>query len=226
MLNIVTWFWGTKYSPKYVERLARGLRRGLMQSHRLVVMTDGRQVLSGYECHDINEQDLPLLNVRGCFARLRMFDPDWQKKLSMQGERIVCVDLDTVITGNLDPLFDRVEPLVILQGANSANPCPYTACLFMLQAGAHPELWQQFSLEAAEKIPKYEFADDQGWMHYLVPGAAAWNTGAESGVWSFRKRGWPSDDVLPSAARMVAFPGGRDPSQFVKLPWVRDHWVM
>lgn len=222
MLNIVTWFWGTKYSPKYVERLARGLRRGLTQSHRFIVMTDGRQVLSGYECHDIS--DLVLLNVRGCFARLRMFDPEWQRSLGLHG-RIVCVDLDTVITGNLDPLFNRTEEFVILQGANSANPCPYTACLFMFQDGAHHELWTEFSLEAAEKIPKYEFADDQGWMHHLVPNAAAWHVGAESGIWSFQKRGWPSDDVLPSGARMVAFPGARDPSQFVKLPWIKDHWM-
>jgi hypothetical protein len=221
MLNVVTYFWGNKYSPVYVDRLAHGLQAHLKQPYRFIVMSD--RTLNGYECHSI--EDWKLLQVKGCFARLRMFDPQWQEDLSLLGKRIVCVDLDTVITGPLDPLFDRVEPLVILQGANAANPCPYTACIFMLQSGAHQEVWEDFSLDAAQMIPRYEFPDDQGWLHFKVPHAAGWQTGAASGIWSFRKRGWPGNDVLPHGTRIVAFPGARDPSQFTQLPWVKQHWI-
>ena len=223
MLNVVTWFWGKKYSPEYVHRLVRGLRRHLDQPHRFMVITDQPRLLPEYECHDID--DWELLQVKGCFARLRMFDPEWQGRLRLLGKRIVCIDLDTVITGPLDPLFNRAEPFVILHGANAANPCPYTACIFLFQSGAHPELWNDFSLEAVAKIPRYEFPDDQGWMHFKAPDAAAWHVGDKSGIWSFRKRNWPPDDRLPNGTRMVVFPGARDPSQFAaQLPWIREHW--
>ena len=135
MLNIVTWHWGKKYSAEYVRRLARGLRRHITQSHRFIVMTD-RSGIPEFECHEILGADRELLSIKGCFARLRMFDPKWQHSLALDGaKRIVCIDLDTVICGPLDPLFNRTERFVILHGANAANPCPYTACLFMLQSG-------------------------------------------------------------------------------------------
>jgi len=226
MLNIVAWYWGRKYTPKYLDRLVRGLRRHLRQPHRFMVLTDQSEALSdyGYECHDIRDRDL--LNVRGCFARLRMFDPQWQRDLGLKYDPIICIDLDSVFVGPLDPLFERTEPFVILHGANQSNPCPYTACIFMLQPGAHPEVWTDFSFNAAQTIPKYEFPDDQGWIHYMVPNAAAWHVGKESGIWSFRKRGWPTDDVLPTGARLICFPGARDPAQFTQLDWVKKHWVL
>ena len=222
MIAIVTWLWGGKYAPVYVHRLARGLSLYLHQPYRFIVMTDRPQDLPEYECRSILDPDL--LRLKGCFARLRMFDPKWQAQLDMFGERIVCIDLDTVITGQLDALFNRAEPFVILQGANASNPCPYTACLFMLRAGMHAEVWEDFSLEAVQTIRRYEFPDDQGWLWHKIPKAAGWNVGKESGIWSFRKRGWPANDVLPQGTRMVAFPGARDPSQFTQLPWIKDNW--
>jgi len=44
------------------------------------------------------------------------------------------------------------------------------------------------------------------------------------GVYAFKKRNWPKGDALPSNARVVAFPGFRDPSQFGHLDWVAQHW--
>jgi hypothetical protein len=224
-LTVCTWFWGTKYTTIYVERLYSALQRNLQQSFRFMVFTEGWRKVNfsnGIERHSI--VDLELTQIKGCFARLRMFDPHWQRAFELT-ERIVCLDLDTVITGNLDPLFDRDESFVILQGANAANPCPYTACVFMLRAGTHPELWTEFSLHHAESIARYEFPDDQGWMHHKVRAAAAWHVGHRSGIYAFHKPGWPrGTDNLPRDARMVAFVGFRDPAQFTHLPWIKKFW--
>ncbi len=211
MLTVCTWVWGTKYGLEYVERLAAGLRRNLTQPYR-------------FELVGVEDRDQELLSVPGCFPRLRMFDPEWQRDHGID-DRLVCVDLDVVITGPLDSVFDRPEPFVILGGANSHNPCPFNGSLMMLRPGAHPEVWSDFSLEAAKHIPFYAFPDDQGWLWHKIPDAAVWPAGRQSGVYSFRKRGWPSDDVLPSGAKMVAFPGRRDPSQFTHLEWVKQHWL-
>lgn len=222
MLTVVTWEWGNKYDPTYVYKLRAGVRRHLKQLHQFIVVTDD---VKKYNSIGRNHVDLiinckdPDLMDKGCFCRLRMFDPYWQRQLELN-DRIVCIDLDNVITGPLDPLFDRPEPFVVLQGVNAVNPCPYNCSLFMLRSEAYPEVWRTFSLVAAAHTPHHEFPDDQGWLWHKIPNAAGW-TGRD-GVYAFEKPGWPGD--LPAGARIVAFPGKRDPSHYTKLPWVAEHW--
>jgi hypothetical protein len=223
-LVICTWLWGEKYGPDYVRKLAAGVRRNLSQPHRFIVIADRDIDIEGVLTFEIPQADRYLLKEKGCFARLRMFDPVWQK-LTQIHDRLVCLDLDVVITGPLDPLFDRSEFFVILQGANAVNPNPYNGSVMMLKADSHPEVWSGFSLEAAGNNPFHEFPDDQGWIHHKISNAAGWKTGAESGIYAFRKPGWPKGNTLPSGARIVAFPGHRDPSQFTHLDWVKEHWI-
>lgn len=209
-LVIGAWVWGTKYPRHYVERLASSVSRNIVQDHRFMVFRP-------------LDSDEELTKVPGCFCRLRMFDPMWQMVHGIKpGDRLVCLDLDLIVTGGLDPLFDRPEDFVILQGVNAANPCRYNGSLWMLRAGYRPDVWGDFSLEEANKMPFYSFPDDQGWFEHKMPNAGAW--GARDGVYAFRKPGWPKDDRLPPHARVVAFPGHRDPGQFENLDWVREHW--
>lgn len=224
-LTICTWLWGNKYSTVDVAKLVHGLQRHLKQHYRFFVVTDkpgewSKDLVGVTALLPILDKNL--LRFKGCLARLRMFDPDWQA--SLVSDRIVCIDLDTVIVGPLDPLFDRPEPFVILQKVHSGNPCPYNGSLWMLRAGYRPDVWKSFSLEAADKIPRYEFPDDQGWMAHKIPGAAAW-TPSDDGVYAFEKPGWPKDGKLPHDARMVVFPGWRSPQQFKHLPWIKKNWI-
>lgn len=212
-LHLCTWRWGAKYGSEYVERLEAGLRRHLKQPYRFGVFSP-------------QAEDEHLTMIKGCFARLRMFDPEWQQKNGMEpGDRIVCIDLDCVITGPLDLLFNRIDNFTILTGANAVNKCPYNGSLWMLRAGYRPDVWSEFSLEAATKIPFHEFPDDQGWFAERMPGVTGWRAGPQSGVYAFHKPGWPLGNDLPHDARMVVFPGWRDPSKFTQLPWVKEHWT-
>lgn len=209
-LFVTTWVWGSKYPRVYVERLAAGVARHLKQEHNFIVCRPG-------------EEDAALTEVKGCFARLRTFDPDWQYARGFKpGDRIVCLDLDMVVTGPLDALFDRPEPFVILQGVNSSNPNPFNGSVWMVRAGYRPDVWTDFSLEAASKVPFDAFPDDQAWFHHKMPDAAAY--GPATGVLAFQKPGWPKGTQLPPTASLVAFPGYRDPAQFTHLDWVRAHW--
>jgi hypothetical protein len=209
-LCIVTWRWGSKYGGHYVERLKAALIRNVKQEFRFGVFAP-------------EAEDDYLTKVPGCFCRLRMFDPEWQEKHGLTG-RIVCIDLDAVVTGPLDPLFDgkEGEDFTILQGVNAANPCPFNGSLWMLRAGTNCDVWSDFNLEDAARVAHYEFPDDQAWLHSYLPHAAAW--GPADGVYAFQKPGWPKGEALPANARFVAFPGWRDPSKFTHLEWVRRHW--
>lgn len=210
MLTIGTWLWGDKFNKAHVEKLREGIKRNLKQPFI-------------WKLFRPEARDIALTKIPGCFCRLRMFDPLWQEKNDID-DRLVIVDLDTVITGPLDPLFDRDEPFVIMQGANATNPCPFNGALQMLCAGAHPEVWKDFSLEAARQVPFHSFPDDQGWIHHKVPDAAGWRCGSEYGVYVYQKRGWPADTTqLPAGARLVTFIND-DPAKLLHLDWVRDNW--
>lgn len=222
-LLITTWKWGNKYSLNDVRKLRAGIDRHLRTEHYFTVFSDSSRGLSTTEYRPIRNVDL--LAVKGCFARLRLFDPEIQEELGIcAGDRIVCIDLDVVITGSLDPLFHRPEPFMILQGANAANPCKYNGSIWMLRAGYRPDVWRDFSLSAAQRIPFHDFPDDQGWLHHKLPNENGWHVGSTSGIYAFQKTAWPKSDALPPDARMVVFPGWRDPSKFTHLPWIKKHW--
>lgn len=224
---VLTWLWGAKYEVEYLNRLVRGVKRNLSLPHRFFVMTERERVLdlpAGIERHAIKD---PLLTKeRGCFARLRMWDEDWQGN-----RRIDCpmfnLDLDCVITSKLDELFMKhmtsKNDFVILQGVNSTNPCPYNGSVMMLRPHTNGNIWYDFSLDAARKLPYFDFPDDQGWLWQKVPNAGKF-TPQDDGIYAFQKPGWPEGDALPTNAKIVGFPGWRDPAKFVHLPWIREHW--
>lgn len=210
-LTVCAWAWGQKYGLDYMRRLSHGVARNLSLPYDFVFYSP-------------QAEDEHLTHIPGCFARLRMFDPDWQAFNGYRpGDRIVCLDLDLIVTGSLDPLFDRTEPFGILQGVNAANPGRFNGSVWWTTAGYRPDVWTDFSLDAAEEVPYYAFPDDQAWLEAKLPDAGA--LGPAQGAYAFKKPGWPSGDELPSDARLVAFPGHRDPSQFTHLDWVRTHWL-
>ncbi len=223
MLTISTWLWGDKFGLDDVARLFSAVRRNLKQPARFIAITEKPISLDGVE--NIPIIDLHLTKIKGCYARLRQFDPEWQLYHDIS-DRLVLIDLDTVITGPLDPLFDRPESFVIIQKGNAWNPCPFNGALQMLRPGSHPEVWRDFSVDAAAKVPFYEFPDDQGWIWHKLPNAAGWVCGKDSGAYVFRKPGWPENngDQLPEGARLVTFSGWRNPRVFQNLDWVGDNW--
>lgn len=212
---ICTWMWGDKYGREYVDRLEAGVRRYYRKPFEWRVFEP-----DSYDAH--------LTWIPGCFCRLRMFDREWQSANGIEsGQRVVCLDLDSIVTGPLEPLFERDERFVILAGANSMNPNPFNGSVMMFRGRAHSELWTKFSLEAARTIRHHEYPDDQGWYWHMIPNAAYWRVGSSSGIYAFCKPGWPKyrGDELPSDARIVVFPGRRDPSQFTHLPWIQERWI-
>lgn len=224
-LDIITWLWGDKYGPRDVVRLANAVRKHLTLAHRFNLFADrpfhGFKWPNYIERHLIQDQKLM---DRSCFCRLRMFDPHWQQVHSFDGT-IVSLDLDLVIVGSLDQYFIGDENFMILQGANAVNPNPFNASIMKLKAGCHPEIWNDFSLEKASKIPRHDWSDDQGWIWHKLPNASGWKAGKESGIYGFNKPGWPGGYELPTDARIVAFIGKRKPQMYWALPWIKKHWI-
>ncbi len=182
-----------------------------------------------------------------CFRRLKVFDPAMRAVL---GPRIVSIDLDTVITGNIDHLFDRPEPFVIWgdrSQVDAAQGTPYCGSLFMLEIGYRPDVFTGFDPAVALNLRQTHgwVGSDQAWLGYCIQGAPVWKK--KDGVFSFRldvklkvpmrARGLIAGRKaapriararsLPPAARIVFFHGLEDPSQthlHVHHKWIPEHW--
>jgi hypothetical protein len=222
-LNVITWLWGSKYGTRDVIRLANAVEDQLRCEHRFYLFTDRSHFGLPSRVRVCAISD-PMLCARHCFCRLRMFDPVWQGWHGIDG-KIISLDLDVIITGEIDHLFAGDASFKILKGANASNPNPFNASVMMLHSGAHAEVWTDFSIERARDIPYHEFPDDQGWIHHKLPWADGWSVGT-SGIYAFKKPGWPrGQDDLPDDARIVVFIGSRKPQQFEHVPWIRKYWT-
>lgn len=118
MLTIACYFWhpdpGSKFAAPYtaddVRRLQRMVKRHLTTKHEFAVITDRPHMFDG----DKAIRAIPLdktKHVPGtCYARLMTFHPDGA---GIFGERLLQIDLDTLIVGSMDKLVDRDEDLIL-----------------------------------------------------------------------------------------------------------------
>jgi hypothetical protein len=216
------------FGPETVNMLRRGIAKHYPKPHRFICVTDQPDGI------DADVEIVPAWNDfadlpspsggrnPSCYRRLRYFAPDMAEFF---GPRFVSLDLDTVIVGDLRPVFDRPEDFVIWGDTNPRTF--YNGGLWMQTAGARSQVWTTFdpieSPKAAYRAG--HFGSDQGWIsHCLGPNEAKWT--AADGVYSYRNTVRPMGR-LPENARLVSFHGEYDPwdkDVHKHSPWVREHY--
>jgi hypothetical protein len=218
------------YKPGHVNRLKRMVDRHLSIPHDFVCIHDGTYPASDFD-PDIRlvPLDRSTMKDKGGFRRfpkLMIFRPDAAELI---GDRILLMDVDTVVTGSMDHVVDRPEDLVLWRNPafGRKRRSRYNSSLVLLRAGARPLLWTSFNLEAvlarleAQNIP----ISDQHWItENVAPDEAHW-TGKDGVYWCEETPF--SGGKLPANAAIVTFPGRRDPSMKKmqrKFPWIKDHW--
>src|SRR5690606_10463870 len=98
----------TTYTRDHVLIWADMVRRNLSMPHRIACVTDLVDELPGVEIiappREFEAVRIPTWGSGRpqCLRRLTMFAPDAAKVF---GERFVCMDLDSIVGGPLDPLF-------------------------------------------------------------------------------------------------------------------------
>lgn len=101
--------WGRYYGAGYVNALHRGARQRLRRPHRFVCITDDASGL------DPGIEVIDLIRLRRGMPEERVRIGNWQKLVLYRpgalpdGATVLFLDLDTVLTGELDDLFDRVS---------------------------------------------------------------------------------------------------------------------
>lgn len=235
MLTVVTFKWKpkpgyrSKFSGYNVDVLRRMVRRHYPAPHRFVCITDDPKGITepDVELFELWDQHGLVRNPSGaknpsCYRRLRLFAGNTGEWL---GERFVCLDLDCVIVDDMRPVWDRPEPFVIWKSTTRSNP--YNGSMFLLKAGARPQVWRQFDpyLTPVETKAAGYYGSDQAWIGLcLGPNEATWT--AADGVYSFRNEVRHAGARLPAGARIVFFHGKGDPwePEAQRVPWVAQNY--
>lgn len=237
MLTIVTFLWKpkpgyrSKFTTAHVDVLRRMVRRHYQKPHRFVLITDDPKGLTepDIEVFELWQDFARVENPSGrgnpsCYRRLRLFAPQPGRFL---GDRFVCLDLDTVIVGDMAQLWDRPDDFLIWKSGTSGNP--YNGSMFMLRAGARPKVWTDFDpvWSPIETRRAGLYGSDQAWIALSCgPHEKTWT--AEDGVLSFRLNVERVTGKQPPHARIIFFHGNGDPwDQPIqkRYPWVKAAWA-
>lgn len=245
MIEVVVWKWKkpgyrSTFGPDTVNVSRSMFARQLKVPHRFTCVTDdptgielGIRVidittLPSYKFMSVPNPSSPV--NPSCYVRLFIFSPEAR---DVFGERIVSVDLDMVLTGDVTPLFDRDVDFAIW-GGQAVQPRSsvvynwFNGSLMMVRAGARSKVWTEF--DPSRSPARAHLAgcrgSDQGWIAYcLGRNEVLW--GANDGVYSYRNHVLPAGGRLPKGARVVAFHGAHDPwhrDVQIRSPWVREHY--
>ena len=226
-LTVVTFKWNTpgyraKFAPEHVRILQRMVARHYPDPHRFVCFTD--------DPAGIEDVALPLWddhaavpNPTGggrpsCYRRLKLWDPAMRDVL---GPRFVMIDLDVVICGDLRPLFNRTEDVVMWR--SPSREWPYNGAMLMANTGARPRVWTDFDPVESPKATQARGyrGSDQAWLsHVLGPDESVWT--AADGV-IFQNDLWRRQSRQPRGGRVVFTTGGHPPWT-ARAPWVREHY--
>ena len=231
MIRILSWLWRqpqtrTDFTAEHVSIWASMVRRNLSMPHEIACVTnipEGIDKSIRIIAPPGEFEGLETPNWKGgrpnCYRRLAMFRRDAAKTF---GKRFVSMDLDCVIGGALDPLFDRKDDLVIYNG--TAEGRPYNGSMVMMTAGCRPQVYEHFSEQGAIEASSKFVGSDQAWLaHVLGPGEKTWSE--EDGVYWYGPR--YRRDSVTKRPRLLFFPGKVKPwdvSRYYRDPFVKTHY--
>jgi hypothetical protein len=227
MLSVVTFKWHKEgyranFTAEHVHTLRDMVARHYRKPHRFICVTDDP---TGLDCEtipiwdDFREVPNPTGGGRpSCYVRLKLFSKQMAK---LVGKRHVCLDLDCVITGDLEPIFDRPEPIVIYQ--NPQRAWPYNGGLWLMNTGCRDKVYKDFDPVESPRITHERGyrGSDQAWISHKIPGEAVFNE--DDGVYWFAHLRPKS--VLPDNARMVFFTSDTAPwTKKQDYKWIAKHY--
>jgi hypothetical protein len=235
-LTVATYWWSPDtqkpsgyhaYTPDDVRLLQRMVARYMGQPHEFVVITERPGLFADDAAIRAVELDWTTHVPGTCFVRLMTFSPMARETI---GERVLQLDLDTVIVGGMDSLVSRTSDIVMWRNparipwdapAKAGRPY-YNTSMLLHRTGTLTHIWEEFD----PKAPRYR--DDQ-WLlsDKFGPNVPYWD--GSDGVYRLAREDTPGSGVsgaLPENARVVTFPGSEgkpwDDAIAAANPWIAE----
>lgn len=207
------------------------LARNLHLPHRLHCVTDD---LDGID-PEVGIVMMPreFENTPRCRRRMQQYSADFD---GLFGDRLLSIDLDVVIVGDITPLIDRPEPIVCWRVGYAGV---YSGSLVLWSAGALDGAWRAFRADP-DGYPKRAQPNGVGsdqamlnlWARESRTPVSEWTerdglvTWFGNGYARLERHGMgPNRSALPSGARIVVL-GSADKAVMDegRHPFVVEHW--
>lgn len=253
MLNIVLWKWKQpivhgrpppdrmEYTSKFVNIVTGMLQKQLLGiEYRVICVTDDAEGIEApAQAFPLWDDHANLKNATGqhlpsCYRRLKLFDRETQQGMGIGvGERIVSLDLDSIVLGPLGDLFARIEASnCVFAGwgvRGTYHQTVYNGSFWTFKAGRHlQKLWSDFDPAESPRLclRKSFLGSDQAWisMHFTSRVDAMPIRFPDFASYPREVR---RANVLDRRTKIVFFHGARKPWQQMELrhqPWIQQHW--
>lgn len=228
-VNVVTLKWGTRYGAEFVNKLFAAVSRNLSLPFQFVCFTDNNAGLAdGIISFPIPEMDLDPPKLYKPWRKLCLF----KEGLPLNGFCLF-LDLDILITGNLDDffLFETEKIPIIRDWPTFARkifpkgPPVGNSSVFRFIANECTFVYEQYLREKDWALAT--FAPPQSYLtHCIRPRMVFW---PEHWVVSFKVHCLPTWPVnlfktakLPKSAKIVIFHGHPDPDEARDGKWALE----
>ena len=240
-VTVICMKWGTRYPAHYVNRLYAGVRRHSKRPVRFVCFTDDPSgLVQDVEAHPLPEIPLPERFRWTPWRKLAV----WQYPLAGLEGDVLFLDLDLIITGDVDELIDHhAGTYCVIENWTQLGEGIGNTSVFRFRAGAHREVYERFVEDPDAVLSKHRI--EQQYISTLIPEQTFWPrpwclSFKHSLVPSFPMN-WVKTPALPDDAKIVVFTGrpdideaatGRWPAKWYKrfykharpAPWAAEHW--
>jgi hypothetical protein len=196
---------GGLYGPEYVNRLAAMVARNAKRPYQFVCLTDDPRGV------DVRYTDVAT-DLPGWWSKLVLFRPH----PALEGRRVVYLDLDTVISGNIDFLFDYGGDFAMLR--SFLPPSAYGSAIMSIGPEFGRAIWSEFHRSPRGIMNRLH--GDQDWIaERMVVQPDVWQDVAPGKIGSYKV------DRLEDGPRDFAvccFHGTPKPHEV--NGWVALHW--
>lgn len=196
---------GAKYGPEYVNRLAAMVERNTTLEHRFVCLTDNPEGVEP-DCQAIG------VNWPGWWAKVGIF----KRPMALGSRRLLYLDLDTIIAGNIDCLLDYRGDFAILR--DFYRPHGYQSAMMLMGPHFGRHLYDNFKPEHMEA---FRGRGDQGYIESQVTGADLIQD-----MWPGRAVSYKVHclDGPPKGAAVINLHGRPKPHELPQDNWARRIW--
>jgi hypothetical protein len=214
--------WGERYGPEYVNRIYGMVSRNITPPFRVICFTDNAAgIRDEVACYGLPELGCPRpTNAPGKWPKAALWNADL---FGLQGVALF-IDLDVVITGNLDDFFSFGAPDDVVLARNWIKPFERLGqtSIFRFPIGRHHYLLENFRKDPEGIAGHYQF--EQRYVTQCVEGGVKfWPRRWVShfrlnclGPWPLR---YLRPARLPAGSRVVIFPGKPDPADAMVGRW-------
>lgn len=199
---------GAEYVAKLFRGVAANLPAGIVP--RFVCFTDDPATLpDGVEAMPVEP------GLTGWWQKLAMFRPG----TFAPGERVLFLDLDTLIAGPLDEIATYAGPFAIMRDVYRPNGLQ-SSVMAWEAGGAAERIWTTFD---ASGRPMDDPGGDQRWIERAMPDVDCWQDVCPGRFVSFKKDCRPFGGI-PAGASVIVFHGQPRP-HLAAEPWIARLWA-